>query len=103
MGHARCLLSLDKDQQIHAANQIMVKKMSVRQAEALVKSIKEPVKPKNKPRADSKSADIKHLEQQLTEKLCAQVEIQHSDKGKGKLVIYYHGADELDGILDRIK
>lgn len=103
MGHARCLLALDKNQQLAAAKQIIAKKMSVRQAEALVKSIKEPAKPKAKPATPSKSADIKHLEQQLTEKLCAQVEIQHSDKGNGKLVIHYHGSDELDGILDRIK
>lgn len=103
MGHARCLLSLPKEQQLAAAQQIITKKMSVRQAEALVKSIKEPTKAKAKPQPETKSADIKHLEQQLTEKLCAQVEIQHSNKGKGKLVIHYHGSDELEGILERIK
>lgn len=103
MGHARCLLSLDKNQQMLAAKQIMAKKMSVRQAEALVKSLKEPAKPKAQPTTPAKSADIKHLEQQLTEKLCAQVEILHTAKGNGKLVIHYHGNDELDGILDRIK
>ncbi len=101
MGHARCLLSLDSNQQLQAANEILAKKMSVRQAEALVKSIKNPAPQKPKPEA--KSADIRHLEQQLTEKLCAHVEIQHSSKGSGKLVIHYHGSDELDGILGRIK
>ena len=101
MGHARCLLSLDQSQQAAAAKQIVAKKMSVRQAEALVKSIKNPTTPKPKPAA--KQADIRHLEQQLTEKLCAQVDIQHTDKGKGKLVIHYHNSDELDGILKRIK
>ena len=29
--------------------------------------------------------------------------IQHSAKGKGKLVIRYGSLDELDGILDHIK
>ncbi|TDR20615.1 ParB/RepB/Spo0J family partition protein [Marinicella litoralis] len=101
MGHARCLLSLEAQQQLVAANEIIAKKMSVRQAEALVKSLKNPVK--QKPKTEAKSADIRHLEQQLTEKLCAQVEIQHSSKGNGKLVIHYHGSDELDGILNRIK
>ncbi len=102
MGHARCLLSLDESQQMSAAHEIIAKKMSVRQAEALVKSIKNPSK-SSKPKAAEKQADVKHLEQQLTEKLCAQVEIQHNPKGHGKLVIHYHGSDELDGILDRIK
>jgi ParB family chromosome partitioning protein len=100
MGHARCLLSLEHSQQLTAANEIIARKMSVRQAEALVKSIKEP---KVKAPSAQKSADIRSLEQQLTEKLCAQVEIQHQTKGKSKLIIHYHGADELEGILSRIK
>ncbi len=102
MGHARCLLALDDKQQLPAAQQVIAKKMSVRQAEALVKALKNPA-PKAKAKTIEKSADIKHLEQNLTEKLCAQVEIQHSSKGNGKLVIHYHGSDELDGILKRIK
>ena len=102
MGHARCLLSLERPEQAAAAKQIIAKKMSVRQAEALVKAIKNPTTT-NKPKPAAKQADIRHLEQQLTEKLCAQVDIQHTDKGKGKLVIHYHNSDELDGILKRIK
>ncbi len=102
MGHARSLLALDEKQQVQAAQQIIAKKLSVRQAEALVKALKNPVT-KSKEKPLGKSADIKHLEQKLTEKLCAQVEIQHSNKGNGKLVIHYHGSDELDGILNRIK
>jgi len=102
MGHARCLLSLERPEQAAAAKQIIAKKMSVRQAEALVKAIKNPTTT-TKPKPAAKQADIRHLEQQLTEKLCAQVDIQHTDKGKGKLVIHYHNSDELDGILKRIK
>ncbi|WP_223787236.1 ParB/RepB/Spo0J family partition protein [Marinicella meishanensis] len=102
MGHARCLLALDEAQQWPAAQQISSKKMSVRQAEALVKSLKNPAV-KAAPKAVAKSADIKHLEQKLSEQLCAKVDIHHSPKGNGKLVIHYHGSDELDGILNRIK
>jgi ParB family chromosome partitioning protein len=39
MGHARALLALDKATQITAANQIAAKKMSVREAERLVKKL----------------------------------------------------------------
>ena len=39
MGHARALLSLDKAMQITAASQIATKKMSVREAESLVKKL----------------------------------------------------------------
>jgi len=101
MGHARCLLSLEASEQQAAANEIVAKKMSVRQAEALVKAIKNPVK--NPAKNKEKQADLKHLEQSLSEKLCAKVEVQHMPKGNGKLVIHYHNSDELDGILGRIK
>ena len=47
--------------------------------------------------------DIVRLEQELSEKICSKVNIQHSNKGKGKLVIHYHSVDELEGILERIK
>ncbi|MFC3192995.1 ParB/RepB/Spo0J family partition protein [Marinicella sediminis] len=100
MGHARCLLSLDPADQASVARQVVAKKLSVRQAEALVKSFKQP---KTTGQPEEKMADIRHLEQQLSEKLCARVDLQHSAKGKGKLVIHYHNSDELDGILERIK
>ncbi len=100
MGHARCLLSLDAKDQLQAANQIITKKLSVRQAEALVKAMKLPPQPSP---SQNKGADITSLEQKLSEQLGAQVDIQHKAKGKSKLVIHYHGADELEGILNRIK
>ncbi len=43
--------------------------------------------------------DIKRLENDLADKLGAKVQLQHSSKGSGKLVISYHNLDELDGIL----
>ncbi len=102
MGHARCLLGLDNQQQARAAEEIVAKKLTVRQAEALVKAIKNPP-PKTTHLEPKKSADVRHLEQQLSEKLCTQVAIQEQGNGKGKLVIHFHDADELEGILERIK
>ena len=49
------------------------------------------------------SADIRRLQDRLSETLGAGVEIQHGAKGKGKLVISYNSLDELDGILGHIK
>jgi len=46
--------------------------------------------------------DIRRLEQDLAEKLGAKVLIQHSQHGKGKLVVSYNSLDELDGILAHI-
>jgi len=50
-----------------------------------------------------KNPDIQRLEGSLGDRLGAKVELKHSAKGKGKLVINYSSLDELDGILSHIK
>ena len=102
MGHARALLSLtDSSMQVEVANLVIDKKLSVRDTENLVRSILEGTK-KQKKEKQSEDPDIKRLEDSLTQKLGARVSIKHTKSGKGKLVIAYTNADELQGILDRI-
>jgi len=47
--------------------------------------------------------DIRRLQDDLGTKLGAKVAIQHSAKGRGKLIITYNSSDELEGILGHIK
>jgi ParB family chromosome partitioning protein len=102
LGHAKCLLALEGAQQINAARTVAGVNMTVRQTEALVKKIQ--AGDKAKPDSDvSSSPDIKHLEDQISEKIGAPVQIQHSAKGKGKLIFKYNSVDELDGILAHLK
>ncbi len=104
MGHARALLGIgDATQQYDVARQVVSKGLSVRETERLVKRItsgggKKPAKP-----AAAKNADIRRLEIEVSEKLGAKVNLEHSAKGTGKLVISYNSLDELDGILKHIK
>jgi len=100
MGHARCLLGVEQAEQPAVAAEIIRKGLSVRQAEALVKNWQREKSGKTPTRKDP---DIANLEQSLSEKLCTKVVVSHTASGKGKLVIHYHSADELDGILDRIQ
>ena len=103
MGHARALLSLtDPSMQLEVANLVIDKKLSVRDTENLVRSILEGTK-KQKKEKQSEDPDVKRLEDSLTQKLGARVSIKHTKSGKGKLVITYTNADELQGILDRIR
>jgi ParB family chromosome partitioning protein len=101
MGHARALLGLEATDQSHAAAQVVGKGMSVRQTEALVRHLLEA---KDKPReAPTLDPNIRHLQDDLSQRLGTKVQIQHSAKGKGKLVLAYSSLDELDGILAHIK
>ena len=98
MGHARALLALQDDEQTTTARAVVAKELTVRETEALIKKIQEPVKVKEE---KVKDPDTKSLEQNLSEKLGSQVTIAHNAKGKGKLVISYTNLDELDGIVAR--
>ena len=101
MGHARALLGLSGDQQSTAANDVVSRALTVRQTEALVRNLQSG---SGKKEADSRpNPDVQRLERMLGEKLGARVAIQHSAKGKGKLVINYTNLDELDGIIAHIK
>ena len=111
MGHARALLALDRGTQITAANQISAKKMSVREAESLVKKLSAefnlvPQKPKSE-----KSRDIKRLEEELSDLLTAQVEVRVKKRVKrhgrveemGELAIQFGSLDELTGLIDKLR
>ncbi len=99
MGHARALLGLPEEDQARAAQTIIQGRMSVRQAEQLVKKLLEgEATTVAEPEPD---ADIVRLEEKISGILGANVKIQSSG-GKGRLVIHYHSLDELDGIIAKI-
>ncbi|MDB4261495.1 ParB/RepB/Spo0J family partition protein [bacterium] len=101
MGHARALLALDGTEQSHAARSVVGKGLSVRQTEALVRNV---LAQKDHPAPDKTiDPNIRQLQDDLAQRLGARVQIQHSAKGKGKLVLAYNSLDELDGILSHIK
>jgi ParB family chromosome partitioning protein len=100
MGHARALLSLDDIRQSEAAKSVVGRGLSVRQTEALVRRLM--AGPQDESNPSVIDPDIKNLEENLEEKLGAKVLIQHTAKGKGKLILKYNSLDELDGILSHI-
>jgi ParB family chromosome partitioning protein len=102
MGHARALLGLRDDQQSSAAADVVSRAMTVRQTEALVRSLQDDAKPQTS-QSTPNNPDVQRLERMLGERLGAKVAIQHTAKGKGKLVINYTSLDELDGILGHIQ
>ena len=111
MGHARALLGLERASQITAANQIVARKMSVREAEALVKKLGAEfnlVSPKPK---QEKSRDLKRVEEELSDLLTAQVDVRVKKRVKrhgrteemGELAIQFGSLDELNGLIDRLR
>ncbi|MEY4284366.1 MAG: putative chromosome-partitioning protein ParB [Pseudomonadota bacterium] len=103
MGHARALLGLQEAEQISAAQTIVAKKLSVREAEQLVKQWGQ--SPKASTSTD-KSGDVRRVEEELSDLLTARVEVRAKGKGarlKGELAIAFSSLDELNGLIERLK
>ncbi|WP_136419266.1 MULTISPECIES: ParB/RepB/Spo0J family partition protein [Oxalobacteraceae] len=104
MGHARALLSVDAATQITLANQIVAKRMSVREAEKLVAKTTTEQAAANKPRsAKEKSRDIARLEEELSDALATQVLIKVGAKNKGQLIIDFADLDALDDLIAKLR
>ncbi len=112
MGHARALLGLEKATQITAASQISAKKMSVREAEGLVKKLgaEFSLVAAAKPRAE-KSRDVRRVEEELSDLLTAEVEVRVKKRIKrhrrmeemGELVVHFGSLEALNGLIDRLR
>ena len=102
MGHARALLGLKDAMQSDAAHKVVKQGLSVRETERLVRRTQGDDGRPQRAKSASRDPDVVRLEQDLTEKLGARVQIKEGGKGRGQLVIAYNSADELEGILERL-
>jgi ParB family chromosome partitioning protein len=101
MGHARALLALSGPAQSQVARQVAQQGLSVRATEALVRRrLRQPVRKTPRPSLD---ADVRILQEELSERLGAKVRIAHKRSGSGKLTIEYGNLEQLQGILERIR
>nr|WP_320049249.1 ParB/RepB/Spo0J family partition protein [uncultured Desulfuromonas sp.] len=100
MGHARCLLSLEnEDDMIEARDQVIKKKLSVRSTESLVKKIKTVVQAPEKEKEKKIDPELNHLEDILKKNLGTKVKIKTKGKG-GRIEISFYDNTELQRILD---
>jgi len=111
MGHARALLALERAAQITAANQIAQKKLSVREAESLVKRIGAEFSLTSPKPKQEKSRDLRRIEEELSDLLTAEVEVRVKKRVKrhgrmeelGELAIQFGSLEELNGLIDRLR
>jgi ParB family chromosome partitioning protein len=111
MGHARALLSLDRATQITAGNQIAAKKLSVREAESLVKKLGAEFSLTPQKATKEKSRDTRRVEEELADLLMADVEVRVKKQVKrngrredmGEIAIQFSSLDELNGLIERLR
>jgi ParB family chromosome partitioning protein len=103
MGHARALLALSGSDQIAVAQQVVLKSLSVRETEELVRRRQ---RNKTAPRAGAtdikgNNADVARLSERLADALGAAVSISANKRGAGKITINFDSLDQLDGLIER--
>lgn len=99
-GHARALLAIeDEEQQYLLATKIFDEKLSVRETEKLIKSLKNPKKEVKKT-----SPEHQFIYNDIAEKMKSimgtKVNINAKANGKGKIEIEYYSEEELERIYD---
>ncbi|WP_348943681.1 ParB/RepB/Spo0J family partition protein [Chitinibacter sp. FCG-7] len=99
MGHARALLPLNEDRQLEAARHVVLKGLSVREVEALVKKMQ--AEPQQKPALPADPQIIARQEN-LSARLGTKVRIVTGKQGQGKITIEYENEAQLDALLARM-
>ena len=100
MGHARTLIGLDAAQQIMIANKIISQNLSVREVESVVKKLG--AEATAKPHKITPNRDVLTLQNNLSEKIGAVVNISAKANGAGMLKISYSNLDQLDDIIAKM-
>ena len=101
-GHARTLITIeDKKLQLKLAEQIFDEKLSVREAERLVRLATTPKEPKKEVKYEDEFV-YKKLENDMKEVLGSNVSINRKNKTKGKIEIEYYSNEELERIVEMI-
>lgn len=98
MGHAKAILSLeDKQQQAHLHQKIVEHHLTVRQAEKESSAL---IKDKKKISAAPKQEmHVREIQNKLQERLGTKVEMEYTEKGRGKIAIHYYSLEDLERVL----
>lgn len=98
-GHAKLLASLDEQEAIKAAENIIKNKLTVKDL-----SNQSSTKKKNNLKTKTtKDTDLLIVEQEMSEGFGHKVEIEAKNKKSGKVVINYNTKDELESIISKLK
>ncbi len=100
-GHARALGGLPTEGQARVLPMIVDDGLSVRQAEELVRRIREPRPAAAKPAVAASDPDVERVEEDLRRSLGTKVRLTRTRRG-GRIVIDFYGDDELARIYQRL-
>ncbi len=106
MGHARAVLALDRASQIMLANEVVEKRLSVRETEKRVAEMLAAAPSSDTDarvrRGTARDRDLERLQEQLAELLGAPVQLRVNARGAGRMVVQFGDAEQFEGLLERM-
>jgi ParB family chromosome partitioning protein len=103
MGHARALINVDTiDKQLFIFKEIKEKELSVRQTEALVRTLYKQDGGVKKTSKSQLPSAFQRIEDKLASHFSTRVKLKHSRNGSGQITIDYYSAEELNKILKQM-
>ena len=102
MGHARALLAVDAATQIQLAHQVIARRLSVRETEKLASKAASGTESGQSARARPASRDTARLEESLSDQLATRVGLKANAKGRGQIVIDFHGWEHCSSLLEKL-
>jgi ParB family chromosome partitioning protein len=103
MGHARALLALsDAAAQREAAREVILRSLSVRETEALVKKLTAPPSPRQPPKAPPSDVHTRAAEDRLRFALGTKVRIVRGASGTGTIEINFGSESELNRLYAQL-
>ncbi|MGO8949034.1 MAG: ParB/RepB/Spo0J family partition protein [Ktedonobacterales bacterium] len=106
-GHARAVLQVTgEDERITLKNQIIARKLSVREAEELARRINEnslgPTPDRHGGKVRQQSYDTRQLQEEFMRAVEMKVKLQRSSRGKGSLTLYFTNEDQLNRLYEKL-
>ncbi len=100
-GHARAIGGLPTEHQARVARTVVDQALSVRQAEELVRRLREPRPARSAPTPRATDPDLERVEDDLRRRLGTKVTLARSRKG-GRIIIEFYSDEELGQLYDRL-
>lgn len=101
IGHARPLLSLRGERQLKAAEEMVHRKLSAREAERLIQKIQASAVVKPSP-ASIDREKVQNWSKHLSTQLSSPVQVSLTPAGRGKVVINFDSEDKLEWLITRL-
>ncbi|HEY8503143.1 MAG TPA: ParB/RepB/Spo0J family partition protein [Gemmataceae bacterium] len=105
LGHAKILKGLhEPERQIALCKEVMLKGLSVKALEMLVKQQRnEPPPPKPRPEPVEKTAHVQSMEDEVRQRLAVKVQIRLREKDKGQIVLHFESNDDFERLMEVLR